>query len=181
METFQTEIFKIKKWDIKSPGHIFMAILLVLSILYITFPTVFGIEQGEQIRPLKIMARITYLLILLIMLRKNWLKFRVLGNLAISDGGITFEKGAKRIELPLEKVKKIDLEYFGLGDRWVSSLSKIKNCLKIVTDENETIEHVIVIKNRKEKERLKRILRAFKEKNIDFRIHNMNPNLAVNF
>ncbi len=181
METFQTDIIEFRKWDIKSPENIFMAILLVLSILYMSYPTVLGIEKGEQIRTLIIMARFTYILILLIILRKNWLKSKVHGILAISDGSITIEKGAKRIELPLEKVKKIDLEYLGLGDRWVSSISKIKNRLKIVTDENEIIEHGIVIKNKKEKERLKRILRTFKEKNIDLRIHNLNPNLAVNF
>lgn len=150
MKTFSTAIVETR--ELSTTLRSIVGILLIISAYFLF------IDQRDWSKVFLNILRFLYFGGLMLGFGLPFIKPRHKGIFALDEQRIVYEVGEEKRELELSRIKEIHLDYKGYGSWWSHTIYGNKNFLEIITLKGEKLDFEILIKNREEKQLLKRLL-----------------------
>ncbi|WP_088323421.1 hypothetical protein [Polaribacter tangerinus] len=162
---FKTDIVNTKSY--KSKYSIPFGLFYIASCFYLLF-----IPSENQILTLKIISLIVILLSAYFLFEVSFIKPKVIGMLKINEKQITISS-KETVTITVDELDHIYLKYSDYGSWKTHSIYGNKNYLKITSKNGKKYQLEILIRNEKEKNKLKRITDYFSKKD-QFSMTNIN-------
>ncbi|GEM_PF-6416438 len=167
-ENIQIELDRVRARMVnrKNLSRILFTILYIAALFLVFIPGIYGLDKNTIPLSLKIVSLFVYISSLFIILKDGWAKPEEPGKLQIYQDRIKFKRKSYNKTIPFTHINKIIFDYFGYAGIWTSRPYGNGNYITIEHADGEENEYEIKIRNREEKEKLKKILRSIQSKGI---------------